>query len=286
MSALALALARDDDHKVPRVDDELGPLLQRALRHPILTPAGEVRLARRIERGDLAAKDLMIESNLRLVAAIARRYRGGALAYSDLVQEGVLGLVRAVEKFDHRRGLKFSTYATFWIRREIVNALGEQKTIRIPPEARRRIVAIENAEQELGHSASDEELAAHVGARTSTVRALRDRARVTASLDGPPADDDRVTLAEQVADETVDISESVAEADSAQQLHGVVALLPPSHRDVIERHFGLDGGRPETHGQIAERLGVSEARSCQLEREALQRLRQLASRWSVHDRGT
>src|SRR4051812_27671179 len=160
----ALALARDDDYKVPRGDDELGPLLRRALRHPILTRADEVRLARQIERGDLAAKNLMIESNLRLVAAIARRYRGGALAYSDLVQEGILGLVRAVEKFDHRRGRKFSTYATFWIRREIARALGEERTIQVPREARRRIVAIERAGEELGHAASDEEIAAHVGA--------------------------------------------------------------------------------------------------------------------------
>lgn len=245
-----LALAQHDDDQAPRSDDELGPLLRRALGHPILTAADEVRLARRIERGDLVAKNQMIESNLRLVASIARRYRGGALSYSDLVQEGTIGLVRAVEKFDHRRGLKFSTYATFWIRREVTRALGEATTIRIPAHARRRIAAV-------------------------------DRPRVTASLDRT-LEDGRETLADQIADDgPVGTAEQVGESDEARRLREIVGVLPARHREVVRRRFGLEGGRPETHREIAESFGISEARSSQIEREALQRLRQTTSRWTA-----
>src|SRR5881227_4170970 len=150
------------------IGDGLGLFLQRIARTRLLTHAEELELSRRIERGDLEAKDRMVEANLRLVVHIAKRFQreDSGMTLLDLIQEGTIGLVRAVEKFDHRRGLKFSTYATFWIRREIVRALGEERTIRIPPEARRRVVAIERAEQELGHAASDEELAAQVRART------------------------------------------------------------------------------------------------------------------------
>jgi RNA polymerase primary sigma factor len=258
--------------------DELGPLLRRAMQHRVLTRADETRLARRIERGDIRAKDVMIESNLRLVVAIARPYRGRALPFSDLVQEGTIGLVRAVEKFDYRRGLKFSTYATWWIRRAIVQALSQARTIRIPHEPVRRLVAIQRAERELDQPASDDVLAAHIGISPRIVRALRDVPRVTDSLD-KTFDGGENSLGEVIADDrAVEAYERVGDRDMARQLNGIVETLSGRHREVVVRRFGLAGNDAESHQEIARRLGVGEARSRQLEHEALRRLRHLASK--------
>src|ERR1700722_17358639 len=126
--------------------DSLGPLAGHAANHRLLSAADEIRLAKQIERGDLRAKQQMVEGNVRLVLAIARPYRGRGLSFPDLVQEGMIGLVRAAERFDHRRGLKFSTYAVWWIRRSILDAIGGERTIRIPAQARRQIAAVRQAE--------------------------------------------------------------------------------------------------------------------------------------------
>src|SRR4051794_19903895 len=162
---------------MPRMDDRL------------LTAAEEIRLAKRIERGDLAAKREMIERNLRLVYWLAQKYRGRGALYDDLVQEGTVGLVHAIEKFDHRRGLKFSTYAVWWIRRSLVNALGDERTIRIPSGASDRLAAIQRAEGELERlapgSPSNEAIAERTGFSVRRVQAVRDAASVTASLDEP-----------------------------------------------------------------------------------------------------
>src|SRR4051812_21848550 len=159
----------------------------------LLTAAEQIRLAKRIERGDLAAKREMIERNLRLVHSLAQRYRGRGAPYDDLVQEGTIGLVRAVEKFDHRRGLKFSTYAVWWIRRSLAEALGNARTIRIPSSASDRLAAIHRAERELERlapgSPSSEAIAERTGFSVRRVRALRDAASVTASLDEPVRED-------------------------------------------------------------------------------------------------
>src|SRR3954463_11485166 len=232
--------------------DGLGLFLQRIARTRLLTHAEELELARRIARGDLEAKDRMIEANLRLGVQLAKRFQreDSWMTLLDLIQEGTIGLVRAVEKFDHRRGLKFSTYATFWIRREVTRALGEATTIRIPAHARRRIAAV-------------------------------DRPRVTASLDRT-LEDGGETLADQIADDgPVGTAEQVGESDEARRLREIVGVLPALHREVVRRRFGLEGGRPETHREIAESFGISEARSSQIEREALQRLRQTTSRWTA-----
>lgn len=149
----------------------------------LLTAAEEIRLAKRIERGDLAAKGEMIERNLRLVFSIAQRYRGRGAPFDDLVQEGTVGLVRAVEKFDHRRGLKFSTYAVWWIRRSLANAVIEARTIRIPSNASDRLAAIHRAERELERvapgSPSTEAIAERTGFTVRRVQALREAAAVT-----------------------------------------------------------------------------------------------------------
>jgi RNA polymerase primary sigma factor len=245
----------------------------------LLTAAEEIRLAKRIERGDLTAKRELIERNLRLVHSFARRYRGRGAPYDDLVQEGTIGLVRAAEKFDHRRGLKFSTYAVWWIRRSLANAVIDARTIRIPSNASDRLAAVRRAERELERvapgSPSTEAIAERTGLSVRRVQSLREAASVTASLDAP-AGEDGLALGEVIADsQAVDPGRHTDERETHRQLWSMVGMLPDRHREVLERRYGLRGGEPETHTEIGARLGVGEERSRQLEREALHRLRSL-----------
>ncbi len=245
----------------------------------LLTAAEEVRLAKRIERGDLTAKREMIERNLRLVFSIAQRYRGRGASFDDLVQEGTVGLVRAVEKFDHRRGLKFSTYAVWWIRRSLANAVIDARTIRIPSNASDRLAAIHRAERELERlapgSPSTEAIAERTGFSVRRVERLREAASVTASLDERVGEDGS-PLGDLIADrQAVDPWRHTDERESHRQLWSMVDMLPDRHREVLLRRYGLRGDEPETHAEIGSRLGVGEERSRQLEREALHRLRSL-----------
>ena len=245
----------------------------------LLTAAEEIQLAKRIERGDLAAKQEMIERNLRLVHWLARRYRGRGAAYDDLVQEGTIGLVRAVEKFDHRHGLKFSTYAVSWIRRSLANAVGDVRTIRIPPNASDRLAAIQRAERELERlapgSPTTEAIAERTGFSVRRVQALREAASVTASLDQLVTEDGSA-LGDLIADsQAVDPSRHTDEREAHRLLWSMVETLPDRHREVLLHRYGLRGEEPETHAKIGTRLGVGEERSRQLEREALHRLRSL-----------
>lgn len=246
-----------------------------------LTATEEVRLAGRIERGDRAAKREMIERNLGLVHALARRYHGRGVPFDDLVQEGTLGLARAVEKFDHHRGLKFSTYAVWWIRRSLLDATRDARTIRIPPGASDRLAAIHRAEQELGRDApgpaSAEAIAQRTGLSVRRVRALRAAASVTASLD-EPVGEDGATLSELIADRNaVDPWRHTDERETHRQLEWMLGTLPARHREVLVRRYGLQGDSDETHAEIGARLGVGEERSRQLEREALHRLRSIGA---------
>jgi RNA polymerase primary sigma factor len=245
----------------------------------LLTAAEEIQLAKRIERGDLAAKREMIERNLRLVYWLAQRYRGRGAPIDDLVQEGTIGLVRAVEKFDHRRGLKFSTYAVSWIRRSLATAVGDARTIRIPSDASDRLAAIRRAEHELERlapgSPSTEAIAQRTGFSVRRVQALREAASVTASLDEPVREDGSA-LGDLIADrQAVDPWRHTDELETHHQLWSMVGTLPDRHREVVQRRYGLRGEEPETHADIGARLGVGEERSRQLEREALHRLRSL-----------
>jgi RNA polymerase primary sigma factor len=207
-----------------------------------LTPTEELDLSRRIEHGDLEAKEEMIESNLGLVYFIARGYAGRGVSFEDLVQEGTVGLVRAVEKFDHRRGVRFSTYAVTWIRHALIDALGQARVIRIP---------------------------ARPAGRVSEVP------RVTASLD-QQLGEDGTTLAELVADpDPVDPWRQVEELETRRQVWSMLRLLPQRHRMVLVRRYGLHGEGAQSHAEIGRSLGVGEERSRQLEREALHRLREL-----------
>jgi RNA polymerase primary sigma factor len=245
----------------------------------LLTAAEEIRLAKRVDRGDLAAKREMIERNLRLVYSLAQRYRGRGAPYDDLVQEGTIGLVRAVEKFDHRRGVKFSTYAVWWIRRSLAEAVGDARTIRIPSNASDRLAAVQRAERELERlapgSPSTQAIAARTGLSVRRVQALREAASVTASLDAPVGEDGS-PLGDLIADShAVDPWRHTDERETHRQLWSMVGTLPDRHREVLLRRYGLRGEEPETHTEIGARLGVGDERSRQLEREALHRLRSL-----------
>jgi RNA polymerase primary sigma factor len=222
-------------------------LLRTAARRPLLTADEEIRLARRIERGDNAAKDEMIERNLRLVIALARHYQNAGVPLEDLVQEGVLGLIRAVEKFDHRRELRFSTYAVWWIRRALLDAVDAGHAIRVPGSARRRMAA----------------------------GALADVPRVTASLD-EPVGDGATPLGELIADPRgEDPWARISERDRSSVLLERVRLLPRRQREVLLRRYGLDGEPPQSHEEIGAWLGVGYERSRQLELQALHWLREL-----------
>ena len=253
--------------------------IQSAARRRVLTAAEEVRLARRSEDGDLRAKREMIERNLGLVYAVAKRYRGRGVPFEDLVQEGTLGLVRAVEKFDHRRGLKLSTYAVWWIRRAVVNAITDGRIIRIPADASAGLAAIRRAEQDLARTVpgpvAPEAIAERTGLSVRRVRALREAASVTTSLD-QQVTEDGAPLGELIPDrEAVDPWRHADEHETHRQLWSMLGTLPARLRDLLLRRYGLRGDSPETHAAIGARLGVGEERSRQLEREALHRLRSI-----------
>jgi RNA polymerase primary sigma factor len=259
-------------------ESELVQLRHEAGRRPLLTASEEVSLAKRIERGDVLARNEMVERNLRLVFAIARSYRGRGVPYEDLVQEGTIGLVRAVEKFDHRRGFKFSTYAVWWIRRSLLGALGAGRIIRIPNSAAQQLGMIQRAEAELrrdGATVSSESIARHTGLSPRTVAALRNAAQVTASLD-ESVGDDATLLGDLIADAGAKNAwERAGDREQGRHVSKMLRSLPKKHREVVARRYGLLGNESQTHEQIAGWLGVGAERSRQLEREALHWLREL-----------
>ena len=245
-------------------------------RAPLLSSEDEVRLARRIERGDLAAKDALVTANLRLVNALAQHYRHLGVPLEDLVQEGAVGLIRAAEKFDHRRGVKFSTYAAWWIRRSIMDALTNERTIRLPQAAQQQLAAVRRAEHDLRRLhvvASDDAIAERAALSPGTVRVLREAPRVTASLDATVGED-ATPLGDLIADVDGETAFQRAERhESRRELSSQLKLLPARHRDVLERRYGLDRDDAQGHDEIAAALGVGEARSRQLESQALHWLR-------------
>ena len=246
-------------------------------RERLLSASEEIGLAKQIQRGDRRAKQQMIESNLRLVSGIARSYRASPVPYEDLVQEGTVGLIQAVERFDYGRGLRFSTYAGWWIRRSMLDAIADAQVIRIPAKAKRHLAAIRRAEAELKRTeprrASDAAIAERTGLSAVTVQSLRGAARVTASLD-QATDKDATPLGEVIADDRIAApSDFTIAAEDRREIAAMLRLLPERHRQVVVRRYGLDGHRVETHQEIGACLGVGEERSRQIEREALRRLR-------------
>jgi len=261
-------------------DDQIGTPLRRAMSTPLLSAAEERRLAIRIEQGDQAAKQRMIESNLRLVFSLARTYRGRGVPMADLVQEGTIGLAQAVDRFDHRHEVRFSTYAVHWIHRSLRDAVAAGQLIRIPPRATSQLAAVRRAEDELRHSTlgspSTTAVAERTGLSVDRVESLRGSARATASLD-EPVGDDGTPLGELVADDhATDPSEHVLADEQSSMVSNMLRLLPERHKNVVARRYGLGGQTPQTHQQIGAWLGVGEERSRQLEHEALHRLRSMS----------
>jgi RNA polymerase sigma factor (sigma-70 family) len=223
----------------------------------------------------------MIESNLGLVHALAEPYRGRGVADDDLVQEGTVGLIQAVDRFDPDRGVKFSTYAAWWIRRALIDALGQARVIRMPAKAQRSLSAVRRAETELraptGGSAHDEAVGERTGLSAERVQALRTAARVTASLD-VPVGEGGAPRAELVADpDPVDPWRHLDDLETRRRAWSLLKVLPRRHREILIRRYGLAGGEAQTHAQIAAALGIGDERSRQLENEALRRLRELGT---------
>jgi RNA polymerase primary sigma factor len=258
----------------------LSRLMRECRQHPLLTAAEERELARRIERGDLAAKERLVQSNLRLVVAIARRYPRQELSLLDLVQEGCVGLIRAAERFDYRRECRFSTYATWWIREAISRALAETaRPIRVPVGLTSKIAHIRRAEVELqrtlGRPATATELADLVGLPALRVEQLRRATAPIASLEEPLLDDGTLALGDLIRDQAAELEfEQDLDVD-ARWLGRALGRLPERDRLVVELRFGLVGA-PMTLEEVARRCGLSRARVGQIEHRALQRLRRLA----------
>jgi RNA polymerase primary sigma factor len=250
---------------------------RRANQYSLLTKEQEVELAKAIERGDLDAKDTLINSNLRLVISNARKYQNLGLPLQDLIQEGMFGLIRASEKFDWRRGYKFSTYATIWIRQAIERALGNtSRVIRLPVHigARQRKIARaeERLRNELDRDPTDEELARATELEVEQVRAALDVAKVTTSLDQSLQEDSETSLGDLIADERPAPEEEVAETLRDEAVDRALAELPEVERKVVELRFGLGNEEPVSQRETGKRLGISEDSARDVEIRALSRL--------------
>jgi RNA polymerase primary sigma factor len=258
--------------------DALQLFLNEAGRWPLLTAQEEVELAKAIERGDQEAKERMINSNLRLVVSIAKRYQGHDLHLLDLIQEGIIGLIRAVEKFDWRRGFKFSTYATWWIRQAVQRGVANKsRTIRIPVHIVEREQKMSRAERELTaeleRPPNDEEIAKRAKLPLKQVREVRQVARAVTSLDKPLGADNAGTLGELVGGDEASPEEEVTFSLEEEALRRAVAQLPDRQREVVKLRYGLNGDRdPQSLEAIGQRLGVTRERVRQIEAQALERL--------------
>ncbi len=260
--------------------DALQIFLRETGRHPLLTAAQEVELAKRVERGDLEAKQQMVQANLRLVVSIAKNYRNQGLPFLDLIQEGTLGLIRAVEKFDWRRGFKFSTYATWWIRQAVARSLADKaRTIRVPVHVVERMHRLHRAERqlwaELGREPTIDEVAATAAMPVSQVREVREAARTSTSLDAPVGDYDDATVGDFVAGDAPLPDEIVESSLRSQALADALLSLPERHRWVLVLRYGLDDAEPRTLEDIGRRLGLTRERVRQIEVDALRRLASL-----------
>jgi RNA polymerase primary sigma factor len=260
--------------------DALQLFLREAGRHALLTAAQEVELSKRIERGDGLAKQRMIQSNLRLVVSIAKNYRNQGLPFLDLIQEGTLGLIRAVEKFDWRRGYKFSTYATWWIRQAVARALADKaRTIRMPVHIVERLQKMSRAERllwtQLGREPTLEEIAREASLPLQQAREVRAAARASASLDQPVGEADDAVFGDFVAGDGPLPEEEVELSLRSQALQEALTSLSERERHVLVLRYGLDGEEPRTLEQIGRHLGLTRERVRQIEVESLRRLASL-----------
>ena len=263
--------------------DALQLFLNEARRYPLLRKEEEVELAKAVERGDLRAKERLINSNLRLVVANAKRYQGQGLSLLDLIQEGILGLIRAAEKFDWRRGYKFSTYATFWIRQAIQRALEQKaRTIRVPTELAQRERRVARVERELatelGREPSDEEVADRAKIDLGELEGIRSASRVVTSLDRPIGEEGETEYGALLPSDEPAPEEEVSVTLEEQTLRQAVSRLPEEEREVVRLRYGINGTEPTTIRETGMQLGIP---GRQVERLEAQALRRLASRREI-----
>ena len=269
--------------------DALQLFLNEAGRYALLTAAEEVELAKRIERGEHAAKQAMVEANLRLVVSIAKRYRNQGLPFLDLIQEGTIGLVRAAEKFDYRKGFKFSTYATWWIRQAVARAIADKgRTIRMPVHVVEKLNRIMRSERklraELGREPLAEEIARDVEMTQDEVEQIRRSAQVPVSLEKPVGDDDESEFGHFLADETAPLPDELAETTLQREaLRSILGALSERERKVLELRYGLDGQQPRTLDEVGRHFQVTRERIRQIEHQGLKKLRALADAQRVRD---
>ena len=283
------------DTKLPQntapevITDSVQLFLNEAMRYPLLTAEEEIELAKRIEKGDLAAKDRMINGNLRLVVSVARKYQGQGLPLGDLIQEGMLGLIRAVEKFDWRKGFKFSTYGTLWIRQAIGRGLANSsRTVRLPVHIASQARKIRDKERELsadlGRDPTDEELADAVQLSPEDVRDIRAADQSPTSLDRSVGDDDSGTsLGELIADDAEGPEQEVTRELGGQTVQRVVDELPSPERDVLALRYGLGGQDVVDLREAGRRLGLSGDNVRQIEERALRRLADVGELAALRD---
>jgi RNA polymerase primary sigma factor len=296
----------DEDHRAP---DEPNHLLQAALqpgdgpmttdglqllltgigKTRLLTAREEVELAKRIERGDYEAKQRMIEANLRLVVFVAKRYRNQGLPFLDLIQEGTIGLVRAAEKFDYRKGFKFSTYATLWIRQAIARAVADKaRTIRMPIHVVDKLKKINQAERDmavrLGRDATLEELAEQTGIEVEEIEFIKRSAQAPVSLEKPVGDDEEAELGSFIADDSAESPfDSAVRATRIDALRDALGTLDHRERMVLELRFGLSDDEPRSLDEVARRVGLTRERVRHIEDASLRRLRALPEAQRLKD---
>jgi RNA polymerase primary sigma factor len=269
--------------------DSLRLYLRSIGRVNLLTAEQEVQLARRIERGDMLAKQQMIEANLRLVVSIAKSYLGRGLTFLDLIQEGSMGLIRAVEKFDYRRGYKFSTYATWWIRQAVTRAIADKgRTIRIPVHMVEKLNKVVHVErqllQQLGREPTPEEIADELETTVRDVRDVLRMAQQPVSLEKPIGEEDDSELGDFVEDQTAESPfELASEHLRRENLRRALAALPEREREVIEMRFGLTGERPYTLEEVGRAFNVTRERIRQIENHTLKKLEALPEAQRLRD---